>query len=61
MPETLQPDPELRARINRLGGYAALAERFGLSPRTAERIFSGAKPCPPTLREEILQAEAPHG
>lgn len=47
-------DPELRAAINRLGGYRAFAARFGLNPRTAERIFSGAKPCPPALRAQLL-------
>ena len=49
------PDPEIRRYIERLGGVEAFAARHGIAPRNAQRIFSGQRPCPNRLRDEIIE------
>ena len=53
-PPPSHPDPEIRAYIRRCGGYSAFAARHGITIRTAQRIFSGAAPCPESLRRQCL-------
>jgi hypothetical protein len=53
-----QPDPAIRAYIKGLGGPDAFAAKHGVSPRNAQRIYSGQRPCPNRLRDEIM-AETP--
>lgn len=52
-----QPDPNTHASLRRYvencGGVASFAARHGLAHRTAERIYSGTRPCPNRLRDEI--------
>ncbi len=60
MPRTDQsPDPAVRAHIDRIG-IDTFATRYELNRRTAERIYSGAKPCPPRLLETIQYLEVRH-
>lgn len=46
----------LRAHIDRTG-ISPFALRYQLDRRTVERIYSGAKPCPPRLLETIRKLE----
>lgn len=61
------PDPQtvtheqVRAHINRHGGYASFAQARSISQRTAERIFSGTRPAPYWLVQEIREGEKAHG
>lgn len=53
-PETPVPSlAQVRAHINRLGGYARFAEVAGINQRTAERIFSGAMLPPHWLSDQM--------
>lgn len=45
----------LRAYVDQLGGPRNFGKRHGLAHRTAERIYSGEKPCPAGLQAEILE------
>lgn len=44
---------QLRAYIEGCGGPRDFAARHGLGWRNAERFYSGARPCPPRLADEI--------
>lgn len=52
MPDT-DFHPTLRAYVERLGGPRKFGQRHGLAHRTAERLYSGEKLCPPGLQAEI--------
>lgn len=45
--------PTLRTYVESLGGPRNFGKRHGLAHRTAERLYSGEKPCPPGLQAEI--------
>lgn len=53
MPETPTSSHRLARRaINKIW-LDAFALQYGLNRRTAERIYSGAKPCPPGIIERL--------
>ncbi len=52
---------QLRAYVESLGGPRRFAARHGLVHRTAERLYSGAKPLPSSLAAEIGAALAEAG
>lgn len=45
--------PQLRRYVDALGGPRNFGKRHGLAHRTAERLYSGEKLCPPGLQAEI--------
>lgn len=45
--------PQLRRYVESLGGPRNFGKRHSLAHRTAERLYSGEKPCPPGLQAEI--------
>ena len=56
MPDNPPSHAQLRAYVKRIGGHDGLAARHGISPRAAQRFYSGAKPLPPSLAAEITAA-----
>lgn len=50
----------LRRYVDRIG-LDAFALRFELNRRTAERIYSGARPCPARLLATVVALEQAHG
>jgi hypothetical protein len=48
--------PAIRAYIQSIGGHTGLAERHGIAPRTAQRIYSGNMVPNARLLAELLQA-----
>lgn len=53
MPETDTSSHRLARRYMNKIGIDAFAAQYQLSRRTAERIYSGAKPCPPGIVDRL--------